>query len=199
MISSLVPTRPCWRLPAEIWERSHTLRTDMPSPVPVIGPASGTHADAHGTILMGSQDGRVYIWDLTTKQLVAISPAQSDYVDTLAVSAAGWVVYASFGKALRLWNPQTGQQRSLPTALPTSNLILGPDGTSVIFGTAEGGIEYWDTRPGEYNAQPTHVNQVLDWRPSRLMGSWQCGRITVTKPPWFIFSPPSITWQPPLA
>jgi WD40 repeat protein len=105
--------------------------------------------DAHGTILMGSQDGRVYIWGLTTKRLVAVSPAQSDYVDALAVSADGLVVYASFGKALRLWNPQTGQQRSLPSALPTSNLILGPDGTSIIFGTAEGRIEHWDTRTGQ--------------------------------------------------
>jgi WD40 repeat protein len=104
---------------------------------------------ARGTILMGSQDGRVYVWDLTTRQLVAISAAQSDYVDTLAVSAAGWVVYAGFGKMLRLWNPQTGQQRSLPAALPTSNLIVGPDGTSIIFGTADGRIEYWDARTAQ--------------------------------------------------
>ena len=86
---------------------------------------------------------------LTTKQLVAISAPQSEYVETLAVSATGWVVYAGFGKMLRLWNPQTGQQRSLPAALPTSNLILGPDGTSIIFGTADGGIEHWDTQTGQ--------------------------------------------------
>lgn len=105
--------------------------------------------DARGAVLMGSQDGRVYVWDLTTKQLVAISPPQAGYVDTLAVSATGWVVYAGFGKMLRLWNRQTGTQRSLPAALPTSNLILDPDGASVIFGTADGRIESWDTRTGQ--------------------------------------------------
>jgi WD40 repeat protein len=104
---------------------------------------------ARGTILMGSQDGRVYVWDLTTKQLVAISAPQSEYVDTLAVSSTGWVGYAGFGKMLRLWNPQTGQQRSLPAARPTSNLIIGPDGTSIIFGTADGGIEFWDAGTGQ--------------------------------------------------
>jgi WD40 repeat protein len=52
---------------------------------------------ARGTILMGSQDGRVYVWDLTTKQLIAVSAPQSEYVDTLAVSSTGWVVYAGFG------------------------------------------------------------------------------------------------------
>jgi WD40 repeat protein len=106
---------------------------------------------ARKTILMGSQDGRVYVWDLTTRQLVAISAPQPEYIDTLAVSSAGWVVYAGFGKTLRLWNPQTGLQRSFPAARPMSNLILGPDGASVIFGTAAGGIESWyvDRRSGK--------------------------------------------------
>jgi WD40 repeat protein len=102
-----------------------------------------------GAILMGSQDGRVYVWDLTTKQLVAISAPQPEYVDALAVSATGWVVYAGFGKMLRLWNPWTGQQRSWPAARPTSNLILAPDGASIIFGTADGGIEFWDAGTGQ--------------------------------------------------
>jgi WD40 repeat protein len=104
---------------------------------------------SRGTILMGSQDGRVYTWDLSTRQLVAISPPQSEYVDTLTVSATGWVVYAGFGKTLRLWNPQTGQERSFSVARPTSNLIIGPDGTSIIFGTANGGIESWDVGKGQ--------------------------------------------------
>jgi len=103
---------------------------------------------SRGTILMGSQDGRVYAWDLATRQLVTMSAPQSEYVDTLAVSTAGWVVYAGFGKMLRLWDPQTGQQRSFPTARPTSNLVLGPDGTSIIFGTADGRIEFWDAETG---------------------------------------------------
>ncbi len=104
---------------------------------------------SRGTILMGSQDGKVYDWDLTTRQLVAISAPQSDYVDTLAVSATGWVAYAGFGKTLRLWNPQTGQERSFAAARPASNLILRPDGTSIIFGTVDGGIESWDVGTGQ--------------------------------------------------
>ena len=104
---------------------------------------------SRGTMLMGSQDGRVYAWDLTTRQLVAISAPQSEYVDTLTVSTTGWVVYAGLGKMLRLWNPQTGQERSFPAARPTSNLILGLDGTSIIFGTADGGIEFWDVGTGQ--------------------------------------------------
>jgi WD40 repeat protein len=72
------------------------------------------------------------------------SPPQSTYVDTLAVSSTGWVVFAGFGSNVELWSPATGQQRSIAAARPTSNLVLGPDGASVIFGTAGGGIEFWD-------------------------------------------------------
>jgi WD40 repeat protein len=97
-----------------------------------------------GAILMGSQDGRVYAWDLETRQRIAVSPPQPAYVDTLAVSTNGWVIFAGFGNEVQLWNPDTGQKRSLPTARPTSNLVLGPDGTSIVFGTANGSIESWD-------------------------------------------------------
>jgi WD40 repeat protein len=64
-------------------------------------------------ILMGSQDGRVYAWNLKTRQRIEVSPPQSAYVDTLAVSKNGWVIFAGFGNAVQLWNPDTGQRRSL--------------------------------------------------------------------------------------
>jgi WD40 repeat protein len=98
------------------------------------------------TILMGSQDGRVYAWDLKTRQRIAVSPPQPAYVDTLAISANGWAIFAGFGKDVQLWNPDTGQRRSLPAARPTSNLVLGLDGTSIIFGTLDGTVEFWDIR-----------------------------------------------------
>jgi WD40 repeat protein len=99
---------------------------------------------SRGTILMGSQDGCVYTWDLKTKRRIAVSPPQPAYVDTTAVSANGWIIFAAFGRDMQLWNPDTGQRRSLPAARPTSDLVLGPDGTSIIFGTADGNIEWWD-------------------------------------------------------
>ena len=103
----------------------------------------------YGTALMGSQDGRVYCWDLTTRQLIAMSPAHAEYVNTIAVSSTGLVAYAGFGGIVRLWNPRCGEERSLSAARPTSNLVLGPDDASIVFGTADGAIEYWDTRGGQ--------------------------------------------------
>ncbi len=100
--------------------------------------------DTRGTILMGSQDVCVYAWDLKTKLRIAVSPPQLAYVDSIAVSANGWITFAGFGRDVQLWDPDTGQRRSLPAARSTSNLVPGPDGTSIIFGTADGNIESWD-------------------------------------------------------
>jgi WD40 repeat protein len=105
--------------------------------------------ERQGTILMGSQDGRVYVWDLTKRELVTVSPPQSEYVDTLTVSNTGWVIFAGFGESVELWNPNTGQHRVLTRARPTSNLVLYADGKSIIFGTAKGYVEFWDVRTGE--------------------------------------------------
>ena len=99
---------------------------------------------AHDLVLMGSQDGRVYAWSLTTRQIFAMSHPHSEYVDTIAILAKGWIAYAGFDKVVRLWNPYTGQEHSLAMAHPTSNLIVGPEGNSVIFGTAQGEVEFWD-------------------------------------------------------
>lgn len=102
-----------------------------------------------GTILMGSQDGHVYVWNLTKRDLIALSPPQPDYVDTLTVSNTGWVIFAAFGKSVKLWNPDNGQHHVLNRARPTSNLVLGGGGESIIFGTATGDVEFWDINTGK--------------------------------------------------
>jgi WD40 repeat protein len=108
---------------------------------------STTFDSSRNAILMGSQDDRVYACDLKTKRRIAVSPPQPAYVYTIAVLMNGWIVFAGFGRDVQLWNPDTGQRRSLPaTARPTSNLAAAPDGISILFGTAYGTIEYWDVR-----------------------------------------------------
>ena len=106
---------------------------------------------ANGLAMMGSQDGRVYAWDLATHQLRGSSPARPGYVDTLAVlGKSGWVAYASFGKPVHLWNVHTGATREMPGAVPSSNLLFDPQLGGIIFGTAEGAVSQYqfDGRQG---------------------------------------------------
>jgi WD40 repeat protein len=128
-----------------LWDaRSGRLVAPLTADREIYALRSITFDASRDAILMGSQDGRVYAWDLKTKQRIAVSPPQPAYVDTIAVATNGWILFAGFGREMQLWNPDTGQRRSLPRARPTSNLVLGRDGTSIIFGTADGTIEYWD-------------------------------------------------------
>jgi WD40 repeat protein len=97
-----------------------------------------------GWVLMGSQDGRVYCWDMRTGQRTATSQGHSGYVDSIIVEDSPWIAYSTFGGAVRLWNPDSQSDRLLgPTA--TSNLVVGTQPHSLFFGTETGFVELWDT------------------------------------------------------
>jgi len=99
-----------------------------------------------GWVLMGSQDGRVYAWDLRTGQRAAASPGHTGYVDTIAVlKDSPWIAYASRGGPLRFWNPDSGIERALGATTASSNLVAGAQPHSILFGTDRGFVELWDT------------------------------------------------------
>ncbi len=54
------------------------------------------------------------------------------------------IAYAGFGTALRLWNPENGEESELPDLKPTSNIIVLTDGHSLLFGTSKGTVEIWE-------------------------------------------------------
>jgi FOG: WD40 repeat len=104
-------------------------------------------------VLMGSQDGGIRVWDLRTHQSIGSSPRSSDWVDTIAVQErTGLVVYAGFGKTLRVWNPETDLRYSVMGVQPASNVdFSSPDGPLVV-GRANGTVEFWDVQRGERQA-----------------------------------------------
>ena len=106
-----------------------------------------------GDVLMGSQDGSIRVWNLRTRQSARRSPRTSDWVDTIAVQErTGLVVYAGFGKTLRVWNPETDLRYSVMGVQPASNVVFSsPDGPLVV-GRANGTVEFWDVQRGERQA-----------------------------------------------
>jgi len=66
------------------------------------------------TIFMGSQDGRVYEWNLGTHNLLRKSQPQSGYVHTIAVlGQSGWVAYAARVAQSTCGAPRQARPRSL--------------------------------------------------------------------------------------
>lgn len=101
-----------------------------------------------GWILMGSRDGRVYAWDAESKSLRAKSPEPAGSVESVAVlKDSPWIAFAKTSAPLHLWNPDTGEMRSLE-ALPYSNVVAGPQAGSVLFGNYAGSVELWNVETG---------------------------------------------------
>jgi WD40 repeat protein len=102
-----------------------------------------------GTVFMGSQDGRVYQWNLETHRFLGTSQAQSGYVHTIAVlGRSGWVAYASEGGAVHLWQPETSAARVVSAARTTSNLIFDESRNRTALATEQGNVEFWDLIAG---------------------------------------------------
>jgi WD40 repeat protein len=99
-------------------------------------------------VFMGSQDGRVYAWDLQHYNLLTRSNPHNEFVHTIAIVARSSheIAYAGFGTAVRLWKPENGKESELSDLKPTSNLIALTDGHSLLFGTSKGTVEIWDLR-----------------------------------------------------
>ena len=101
------------------------------------------------TIFMGSQDGRVYQWNLGMHNLLRKSQPQSGYVHTIAVlGQSGWVAYAAEGGAVHLWHPETGATRIIEGAHSTSNLVFDESRKRTALGTERGNVEFWDLIEG---------------------------------------------------
>jgi WD40 repeat protein len=105
--------------------------------------------DAGGTVFMGSQDGRVYQWDLETRRLVRTSPAKPGYVHSItAVGDTGWIAFSEASGPVHLWQPETGASRTVPRARTTSNLVFDASRKRTALGTVTGTIEFWDLVEG---------------------------------------------------
>jgi WD40 repeat protein len=104
-------------------------------------------------VLMGSQDGGIRVWNGQTHQSIGTSPRSSDWVDTIAVQeGTGLVVYAGFGKTLRVWNPETNLHHSVTGVRPTSNIVFSSPNGPLVVGLANGTVEYWDVQSGARQA-----------------------------------------------
>jgi len=98
-------------------------------------------------MLMGSSTSGIWVWEWKESRFYrgATAPAFMD-VDTLATDSKGTAYFG--GSSVGILRPGEKVAVSWPGPKPSSNIVVSPDGTSLIFGTARGEVEFWDVRTG---------------------------------------------------
>jgi WD40 repeat protein len=114
---------------------------------PAYGPVA--FDPVRGQVCFGSQDGTVLCRDTVSMTAAPGPPRQPGWVESLAFSVDGErAVLAVKGAGLRVWDRLTGTV-SRTSGTPASNVALSGDGSSVVFGTADGRVEFRNARTGD--------------------------------------------------
>ena len=104
------------------------------------------------TLVSGSADKTIKIWNLSTGQEIRTLTGHSNPVNTLAISS-DWqtLVSGSADKTIKIWNLSTGQEiRSITGNFSYVNaLAISPDGQTLVSGNADKAINIWNLSTGQ--------------------------------------------------
>ena len=120
------------------------------------------------TVAIGSDNGNIYLHDLSTGELKMTFSEHKEHVDHLTFSPDGKTLATSalYDETIRLclWDIHTGSHRVIYTEHTRfiRGLAFSPDGKSIAIGSGDGTIRFWDTQTGDpKNNQFTgHLQEV---------------------------------------
>jgi WD40 repeat protein/tetratricopeptide (TPR) repeat protein len=117
------------------------------------------------TLASGSHDGRVTLWNLSTKSATAtIHAHQNSWVASVALSPDGkTMATASNDFTIKLWDVATTELRAVGQhRAPVWSVAVSPDGTLLASGSTDGTVKLWDVSTGqERMAITSHAGSVL--------------------------------------
>ncbi|NET26753.1 serine/threonine-protein kinase [Okeania sp. SIO1I7] len=116
------------------------------------------------TIVSGSKDRTIKVWDLTTGSLKVIL-TDSDSVDSVAISPEGkTVISGDYDNSIKVWDVATGTLKATFTGHtdPVVSVAFSPDGKTVISASLDKTIKVWDLATGTLKATLTgHDARIL--------------------------------------
>jgi len=116
------------------------------------------------TVVSGSNDRTVRLWDTATGKQKAVLEGHTHWVASVAVSADGSrVVSGSHDKTVRLWDAATGKQQAVLEGHNdwVTSVAVTADGSMVVSGSRDKTVRLWDSATGKQKAVlDGHTNWV---------------------------------------
>jgi WD40 repeat protein len=110
------------------------------------------------TIVSGSGDETVRLWDVQTRVAKGKFTGHQDMVYSVAFSPDGkTIVSGSLDGTLRMWDAQTRVDKGKPLTGhqdAVSSVAFSPDGKTVVSGSFDGVLRRWDTQTGVTKGKP---------------------------------------------
>ncbi len=115
------------------------------------------------TIISGSDDKTLKIWNLSTQQLLRTLEGHTDWVYALAISADGQtIVSGSKDKTIKIWQLSGQQTRTLTGHTSYVNSVaISPDRTKIASGSYDKTVKFWNLRTGQVETLKGHYREVL--------------------------------------
>jgi WD40 repeat protein len=110
------------------------------------------------TLVSGSFDKTIKLWNLKTGKLSRTLTGHSDFVHAVAISPDGQTIVSGGGgmevntdKTIRLWNLKTGKLlRTLAGhSQGVSSLVIAPDGQTLVSASYDKTIKLWNLKTGK--------------------------------------------------
>jgi len=104
------------------------------------------------TLVSGSRDKTIKVWNLHTGKLSRNFAGHSDTVETVAISADGHIIVSgSHDKTIKVWNLHTGELIRTLAGHPDQVycVAISADGQIIVSGGSEETIKVWNLHTGE--------------------------------------------------
>jgi eukaryotic-like serine/threonine-protein kinase len=161
-------------VPASIAASQAAIQAESPSPVPSVeSDALSGHSDtvwtvatsaANQTVLSGSYDKTIKIWDLATGSLQHTLEGHTDAVRDVAVSVDGKTLVSGSGDTtIKIWDLTTRTVRHTLSGHsgPVWSVTISPDTQWLASGSYDGTVKIWNLKTGELvRTLPEHYDSV---------------------------------------
>ena len=148
--SQIIQTQSTYTPNAQNWRCVYTLKEDSDAVNCVAISADGQ------TLVSGSADGTIRIWNLNTGTQLRTLEAHSDAVNCLAIAPDGQTFASgSSDKNIKIWNLHTGKEvRKLGGWFPAHSdsidcLAIAPNGQTLVSGSRDHTIKVWNLANGQ--------------------------------------------------